>query len=61
MTLLPDLLEPWQVISEAGELKEHIELTLLVKARFGRAAQIRPSLLALVQERLTQAGITSTD
>lgn len=33
------------------------ELTLLAKARFGKAAEMRPRLLALVQERLTEAGI----
>lgn len=59
--LFPSLLEPWQVISEVGALGEHIELTLLAKARFGQAAELRPSLLALVQERLTEAGISSAD
>jgi len=44
-----------------GALGEHIELTLLAKARFGQAAELRPSLLALVQERLTEAGISSAD
>jgi small-conductance mechanosensitive channel len=57
MQLLPNLLEPWQVISESGEIGQQIELTLLAKARFGRAAVLRPRLLSLVQERLTQAGI----
>jgi moderate conductance mechanosensitive channel len=55
--LLPNLLEPWQVISESGEIGHQIELTLLAKARFGKAAVLRPRLLTLVQERLTQAGI----
>jgi len=34
---------------------------LLANARFGRAAEIRPRLLALVQERLTEAGIPLAD
>jgi small-conductance mechanosensitive channel len=55
--LLHNLLEPWQVISETGEIGQHVELTLLAKARFGKAAEMRPRLLALVQERLTEAGI----
>ena len=57
VALLPNLLEPWQVISESGVIGQQIELTLLAKARFGKAAEIRPRLLALVQERLTEAGI----
>jgi hypothetical protein len=55
--VLPNLLEPWQVISEHGEIGQQIELTLLAKARFGQAAELRPRLLALVQERLAEAGI----
>jgi len=57
VALLPNLLEPWQVISESGVIGQQTELTLLAKARFGKAAEIRPRLLALVQERLTEAGI----
>jgi small conductance mechanosensitive channel len=59
--LLPNLLEPWRVISETGTLGAHTELTLLAKASFGQAADLRPHLLALVQERLTEAGITLAD
>jgi len=55
--LLPNLLEPWQVISESGVIGQQTELTLVTKARFGRAAEMRPRLLALVQERLAEAGI----
>jgi small conductance mechanosensitive channel len=55
--LLPNLLEPWKIISETGALGQRTDLTLLTKARFGKGAEMRPRLLALVQERLTQAGI----
>jgi small conductance mechanosensitive channel len=58
MHRLPDLLEPWRVISETGEIGQQTELTLLAKARFGTAAELRPRLLALVQERLAEAEIT---
>jgi hypothetical protein len=34
---------------------------LLAKARFGEAATMRPRLLALVQERMSQAGIALAD
>jgi small-conductance mechanosensitive channel len=58
VALLPSLLEPWQVISESGVISQQTELTLLAKARFGQAAETHPRLLALVQERLTEASIT---
>ena len=57
VSLLPNLLEPWQVISESGVIGQQTELTLLAKARFGKAAEMRPRLLTLVQERLAEAGI----
>ena len=60
VTLLPNLLEPWQVISESGTIGDKAELTLLTKTRFGKAAEMRPRLLALVQERLEQAEISLT-
>jgi small conductance mechanosensitive channel len=59
--LLPNLLEPWQVLSESGEMGQQTELTLLARARFGRAAEMRPRLLALVQGRLAEAGIILGD
>jgi small-conductance mechanosensitive channel len=58
---LPNLLEPWQVISESGVIGQQTELTLLTKARFGKAAEMRPRLLALVQERLAEADIALAD
>ena len=58
---LPNLLEPWQVISTTGAAGGTTELTLLAKARFGRAAEMRPRLLALVQNRLAEAGIVLLD
>ena len=57
VALLPNLLEPWQTISESGIIGQQTELTLVAKARFGQAAEMRPRLLALVHERLDQAGI----
>jgi small-conductance mechanosensitive channel len=56
--ILPDLREPWQVISETGTIGQNIELTLAVKTHFGQAADLRPQLLALVQKRLTMADIS---
>ncbi|MDX8400164.1 MAG: hypothetical protein R8K20_07935, partial [Gallionellaceae bacterium] len=50
VTMFPNLLEPWQVISESGEMGNHVELTVVAKARFCKAAELRPHLLAFVQE-----------
>lgn len=57
MIKLPDMLEPWRVISEHGAIGEHAELKLVVKARYGTAADLRPRLLALVQKRLGESEI----
>jgi len=57
MDILPNLLEPWQVISESGVIGHSTDLTLLAKARFGTAAEMRPRLLALVQDRLHEQEI----
>jgi moderate conductance mechanosensitive channel len=58
LILLPDMLENWQIISTSGVMGQEAELTLLVKTRFGAAAEMRPRLLALLQERFAQADIT---
>ncbi|MEW5767271.1 MAG: mechanosensitive ion channel family protein [bacterium] len=57
VALLPDLLEPWKVISESGQIGQYTELTLNAKARFGKAVEMRPRLLALVQKRMTETGL----
>jgi small-conductance mechanosensitive channel len=54
---LPNLLEPWQVLSESGVIGQNTELSLVAKARFGHGADMRPRLLALVQEKLTEENI----
>lgn len=54
---LPNLLEPWQVYSETGALGANTQLTIVAKARFGRAADMRPRLLTFIQERLTHENI----
>jgi len=61
VNILPDLLEPWQVLNETGAIGQHAELTLVAHTRFGRAADTQPRLLALVQERLNEAGFVLTD
>jgi len=57
MDSLPNLIEPWRVISETGMIGQTADLTLLAKARFGLAAEMRPKLLALVHKALENENI----
>lgn len=59
--LLPNLLEPWQIISESASLGQQTELTLVAKAKYAMGAEMRPRLLALVHERLNEVGIHLAD
>jgi len=59
--LLPNLLEPWRVISQSGVIAQETELTILARARFGRGAEMRTRLLALVHERLAEANVALAD
>lgn len=60
LVTLPNLIEPWQVVSETGIIGQTTELTLVAKARFGKGAEMRPRLLAFVQERFAAADIELT-
>ena len=61
VSLLPNLIEPWQVISEGGVIGSQTELTILAKARFGKAAEMRPRILAFLQERFADSGVQLVD
>ena len=61
VNVLPNLLEPWQVLNESGTIGHHTELTLIAHTRFGKAADTQPRLLAWVQERLDEAGLALVD
>jgi moderate conductance mechanosensitive channel len=61
VNLLPNLLAPWQILNESGAIGQHTELTIVAQTRFGKAADTQPRLLALVQERLYEAGLTLAD
>jgi hypothetical protein len=54
---LPDMIEPWKVISEGGVIGQQTELTILAKAMFGKAAEMKPHLLKLIQETFSAEGI----
>jgi len=57
MDTMPNLIEPWQVITVSGEISQITELTLLAKARFGKAAEMRTRLMSIVQTKLTSENI----
>jgi moderate conductance mechanosensitive channel len=58
MTLLPNLIEPWRIISQSGELGEAVELTVLAKAKFGKGAELRTHLLAVLQAELSTLNVS---
>lgn len=58
---MPNLLEAWHIINTSGMVGQQAELTLLVKARFGTAAELRPRLLALIQKHLAENDISLAD
>ncbi len=55
--LLPDLLEPWHVVAQDGQLGSAAELLLHAKARYGHGAELRLRIMTLVEERLEAAGV----
>lgn len=58
---LPHLIERWQVVAENGTIGQHAELTIAVKAAFGKGAETRPRLLAFIQTCLNDADIPLVD
>jgi len=57
VSLLPNLLDVWKVVSTSDTLGRNTELTLVARAKFGTAGEMQPRMLALIQERLAEAGI----
>jgi small-conductance mechanosensitive channel len=58
VALLPELREPWQVISTADAAGPCTEVTVLASSSYGQAATLRLRLIALIYERLLAAGIS---
>jgi small conductance mechanosensitive channel len=56
--LLPDLREPWQVISTTDTAGPCTEVTVLASSTYGQAAALRLRIIALIYERLLAEGIT---
>ncbi len=61
VTILENLVDPWTVISETGELGQTTVLTIVYRAKFGMGAILRPRLLVLIQERFATADILLED
>ena len=59
--LFDNLIEPWTVLSESGELGSQTVLEVVFRAKFGKGAIVRPKLLSLVQERFSAEGILLRD
>ena len=57
VTLLENLLEPWQVLSQDGVMGTTTRLEIVAHAKYGTGAIIRPRLMILVRERLASNGI----
>lgn len=55
--ILPDLIEPWRVISQEGSIRGTAELVIYAKAAYAHGADLRLHVMALVQERMSAAGI----
>jgi len=54
---LPQILEPWRVISPDGTIAAETQLMVVFKTGFGQAAELRPRLQGFLQRRLDEAGI----
>jgi small conductance mechanosensitive channel len=55
--LLPDLLQPFAVHSQAGTVSTVSELVINAKATYGHGSTLRLELMSLIQQRLEAAGI----
>jgi small conductance mechanosensitive channel len=55
--LIPELIEPPRILSEAGILGERVELIVFAKAHFSQGVEARRKLLRIVQEALSKANI----
>lgn len=56
-SLLPNLIEPWDVHSQAGDVSTQSALVIHAKAVYGRGSELRLEIMSLVQERLAAADI----
>lgn len=55
--LLPDLQEPWQIISTADAMGTATEVTVVARTSFAQAATLKLRMIALIYGRLRVSGI----
>ncbi len=61
VSLLPDLTEPWQVLSTSEAMGNKTELTVMAHTAFGKAASLKLHIFDLIHRRLHEAGIALVD
>jgi small conductance mechanosensitive channel len=55
--LLPDIIGPWTLVAEDGELGSAAAIKIHARARYAHGAGLRLQIMMLVEERLSAAGI----
>ena len=58
---LPELVEPFQVLSTSEGMSNKVELTVMAHCSFAKAATIRLRLMDLIYRRLREAGVELLD
>jgi small conductance mechanosensitive channel len=58
---LPDILEPFQVLSTSDTMGNKVELTIMAHCLYARAATVKLRLMDLVYRRLSEAGVEVMD
>lgn len=61
IALLPELSEPWQVISTSEAMGQKTELTVMAHTSFGKAASLKLRMFEMIYRRLRDAGIDLLD
>lgn len=57
VALLPDLRDPWQVISTTDAMGAYTEITIVANTSFAQAATLKLRMIDLIYGRLRRAGI----
>ena len=53
---MPNIIEPWQIVSTSETVGPHTELSLIVKTRYGKGAESKPRVAKFIQDRLMKEG-----
>jgi hypothetical protein len=56
--ILPDIIEPWTVIAEDGELGSASLIRIHTRVQYSHGADLRLQIMVLVEEKLSAAGIS---